>query len=223
MALWITGDTHGFYNEFMTRIAEHGVREGDQIIVCGDFGFVFDHPDNIASLFKLKKEPFMFYFADGNHEGFDRLAQYPEEDWQGGRVHRVADNILHLMRGNIFDIEGQSFFCMGGAYSHDKMYRTEGRTWFKEELPSQEEYDLADKNLAARGMKVDNIVTHTAPFTVIQALRFSLYDQEFLLDSYLDRIRETVEFGHWYFGHFHTDRTFLGKYTVLYDDMIKLS
>ena len=223
MSLWITGDTHGFYDEFMQRIAVNGVAPGDTVIVCGDFGFIFSHPDNVASLIKLKKEPYLFCFADGNHEDFNMLSEYPTADWNGGRVHRVSDNILHLMRGNIFDIMGQSFFVMGCAFSVDKAFRTEGYSWLPQELPSAEEYDLADRSLAARGMKVDNIVTHTAPFSVIRAMGFTTYDEEVRLDSYFDRLKDTVDFGHWYFGHFHHDRTMLGKYTVMMNDMIKLA
>lgn len=58
-------------------------------------------------------------FVDGNHENFDKLYQYPEKDWHGGRVHEIRPNVLHLMRGHVFDIQGHSFFCMGGAMSHD--------------------------------------------------------------------------------------------------------
>lgn len=34
------------------------------------------------------------------------------------------------MRGQVFDIDGTSFFTFGGAYSLDKMYCTEGLLWY---------------------------------------------------------------------------------------------
>lgn len=30
-------------------------------------------------------------------------------EWQGGKVHEIEEGILHLMRGQIFEIEGKTF------------------------------------------------------------------------------------------------------------------
>lgn len=59
--------------------------------------------------------------------------------WNGGRVHEVMPHVLHLMRGQVFDIDGLSIFTMGGASSHDREWRTEGESWWPEELPSDAE------------------------------------------------------------------------------------
>ena len=40
-------------------------------------------------------------------------------EWHGGKVHRVRPHVLHLMRGQIFELEDSRFFTMGGAKSHD--------------------------------------------------------------------------------------------------------
>ena len=71
--------------------------------------------------------------------------------------------MIHLLRGQIYDIQNQSFFTMGGASSHDisggilepddpqfkqkcrrlnqsgALYRVNHHFWWKEELPSEEE------------------------------------------------------------------------------------
>ena len=47
------------------------------------------------------------------------LNALPERLWHGGRIHEVRPHVLHLMRGQVFDIEGYTFFTMGGAASHD--------------------------------------------------------------------------------------------------------
>ena len=48
------------------------------------------------------------------------IAEYPVEEWHGGKVrHIVRDKIILLERGQIFDIEGHSYFTFGGARSHD--------------------------------------------------------------------------------------------------------
>ena len=58
-------------------------------------------------------------FVDGNHENFTRLYNYPVEEWHGGKVHKIRDSVLHLMRGEIFEINDKKIFTFGGAKSHD--------------------------------------------------------------------------------------------------------
>ena len=50
---------------------------------------------------------------------FDRLYQYPVEDWHSGKVHKIRESVLHLMRGQVFEIEEKKIFSFGGASSHD--------------------------------------------------------------------------------------------------------
>ena len=57
--------------------------------------------------------------TDGNHENFDRLYAYPVEMWHGGKVHKIRPSVIHLMRGQIFELEEKKIFTFGGASSHD--------------------------------------------------------------------------------------------------------
>ena len=68
----------------------------------------------------LNKQKWTTLFADGNHECFPRLNSYPVKEWHGGKVHEILPKVLHLMRGEIFELEGKSIFVMGGASSHDR-------------------------------------------------------------------------------------------------------
>lgn len=43
----------------------------------------------------------------------------PKEEWNGGHVHKVRENVIHLMRGEIFHLNGKSVYVFGGARSHD--------------------------------------------------------------------------------------------------------
>ena len=79
-----------------------------------------------ANLKPYTELPFSVLFVDGNHENFDLLNSYPVEIWKGGKVHRVKPNITHLMRGQVFEIEGKTIFTFGGATSIDRDFRTEG-------------------------------------------------------------------------------------------------
>lgn len=46
---------------------------------------------------------------------------------------------MHLMRGQVYDIDGYRIFTMGGAASTDCLYWKEGVNWWQEEMPSEEE------------------------------------------------------------------------------------
>ena len=55
---------------------------------------------------------------------------------------------------------------MGGANSYDKEHRTEGENWWKEEMPSDEEYEKAENNLEKNSFQFDYVITHSAPTSV---------------------------------------------------------
>lgn len=120
--IYATGDTHGnfqrFKPEFFSEQAD--MTRSDHVIICGDFGGVWDGSQKEEqTLDWLERLPFTTLFVDGNHENFDRLAEYPVEEWQGGNVHFIRPHVIHLMRGQVFEIDGYTFFIMGGAQSHD--------------------------------------------------------------------------------------------------------
>ena len=218
----IIGDTHGDRDRF-GKLAEYGEKEwneNDMLIVTGDFGFIFANSDYEREfLDELEKKPYTICFCDGNHEKFPAIYSFPKEKWNGGRVHRIRKNILHLMRGQVFTIEGKKFFTMGGAYSLDKYRRYENLSWWKEELPNNAEYTEAISNLKDNGNCVDYVITHTAPRYIIRMLGFEPSMRDMELTGFFDWIRHDVKFKHWYFGHWHKDRDLEGKYSALYYDM----
>lgn len=64
-------------------------------------------------------------------------------EWNGGLVHEVRPHVLHLMRGEVFDIGGLTVLAMGGAASNDRQYRKEGMSWWPEEMPSEGRWTTA--------------------------------------------------------------------------------
>ena len=89
----------------------------DVVIILGDFGLVWDYSGENKTekywLDWLENKPFTTLFIDGNHDNFDRLDNCPIEQWHGGNVHFIRPSVIHLMRGQIFDIEDKSFFAFG--------------------------------------------------------------------------------------------------------------
>lgn len=226
--IFVTGDTHGSqdFRKLHIFAGEHPeLTLDDYVIIAGDFGAVWDSKLLAAELKPYTELPFTVLFVDGNHENFDLLETFPVEEWHGGKVQKIKPNIIHLMRGQVFEIEGKTIFTFGGATSIDKFMRREGITWWKQELPTYEELDEGIANLKRYGNKVDYIITHSCSERALMypqirnsaTLKLSCPESQML--SYIE---ETTQFTHWYFGHFHIDAEFGGKYTVLFDRVVRI-
>ena len=222
--IYITGEIHGKPDRFLpenTPVVKE-LSNKDYFLIAGDFGFLFrmdekekEHLDDLESL------PFTILFIDGNHENFDALNRYPIEMWHGGKIHRIRKNILHLMRGQVFTIENRTFFTIGGGYSIDKFLRKEGVSWWKEEIPSEEEFEEARKNLKAHDFKVDYIITHAAPEKIMNMI-FPNHAPELKLNLFLQEVMDKTQYAHWYFGHLHQENTYPYNVTQLYENGLVL-
>lgn len=221
--IYITGDTHGEIEPFLNRLAKFDIAPGDTVLVCGDFGFVWGDPYHNAMLKELSEFSYTIAFVDGNHENFEFLNLHPTEQWHGGMIHRIEKNIVHLMRGNIFEIEGKSFFAFGGAYSRDKFRRRKNVSWWEQELPTNEDYRTAAANLEKAEYKVDYVITHQIPQHFIFRLDCSFYPDEHdkELTGYLDWLYDNLLFSRFFSGHWHINRTFDdGRMNILLDDVV---
>ncbi len=221
--VYITGDTHSptDIHKLNTRLfpEQKTLSRQDYIIICGDFGGVWDLGKCDRHWLKwLAAKKFTLLFIDGNHENFDLLNDtFPVVTFCGGQAHKIEDNIYHLMRGEVFTLCGKTFFTMGGAESHDKEYRKAGESWWAAELPSPAEYANAASNLAKHNYTVDFILTHCAP-TGIQREIEPHYPENALTD-FLESLRANAQYKHWYFGHYHTDKALTAKDTVIYNNI----
>ena len=208
--IYVTGDTHGlrdlsrFYSEeFLNKIN----KADNYVIITGDSGITWNDDTmkkciEFYSQFKCK-----FLFIDGNNDNFDILDKLPVSKYCNGNVHKISDNIYHLMRGEIFDIEGISFLAFGGADSWDAPIRycatnrVEGISWWRRECPSKEEFQNAINNLKSRNNKVDVILTHEG---TSECARF-FASCELDVCNMLDYINKTTDYKYWFFGHHHHD------------------
>ena len=128
--IYVTGDTHIpiDINKLNTKNfpQQKNMTKYDFVIVCGDFGGVWNGDNEEKFWLKwLRDKNFTTLFADGNHENFHMLSEYPVEVFGGGKVHKINDSVYHLMRGEVYTLDEKKFFVMGGASSHDKQFRTE--------------------------------------------------------------------------------------------------
>jgi hypothetical protein len=222
--VFVTGDTHGDPN----RLSKNGLKNlkaGDTLIVCGDFGFIWDKSKNEQKILKaLSKREYNICFIDGTHENFDLLNAYPLTTWNGGKVHQISDNIFHLMRGQIFEIDGLKIFTMGGGESSDVDIRRDVNAWSKDEIPTQEELLEGAENLEVAGYDMDVIVTHEPPLKVKSFL--NLNDNEMLrvtaLNAYFEELSEHCNFKKWFFGSLHIDKYISGTHRAIFKDIINI-
>lgn len=214
--IYITGDTHreqdvAKINPDDRFLQGKEMTEDDYLIIVGDFGFIYDGGKGDKFwLDWIESLPWTTCFIDGNHENFDLLNEFPQELWHGGKIHRIRSNIVHLMRGEIFDIEDIKFFCFGGAPSHDAQYRVSNVNWWQEELPTLEEMKHAKEKLDEVNWKVDYVLTHEVyqghPLSSKYETNMNNYGPEYYdLKPFLKEIEEKLDYRVWLHGHYHVD------------------
>lgn len=251
MAIFVTGDTHSDVRRFKSKRFPQGreLTRDDYVIILGDFGLVWEQKESSKERYWLNwlnDKPWTTLFIDGNHCNFDRLNSYPVEEWHGGCVHKIRDNVIHLMRGYVFDIDGQKCFCMGGAPSHDikdgvynsieqipahlvynpyALYRINHLSWWKEEMPSPEEYMRAEMNLALNHNEVDFIFTHEISQNNKRFLGY--YDlkngDDETLAAWFNELHYKVKYRGWYSGHYHVNRSMPDRCRVLYENIEQIN
>ena len=248
MSIFCTGDCHGDFLRFEKEYfqEQENMTRDDTMIITGDFGAIWNgEPQDAKQLDWLETLPFTTLFVCGNHENFDELYAYPVEEWHGGKVHRIRPHVLHLMRGQVFEMEGYTFFTMGGARSVDvwdgilepddpkfelkywamrrmnAVFRVNHYSWWEQELPSDEEYAEARRNLERVNHEVDYIITHCAPDSVQDELSDRKYIHD-KLTAFLEEVKNQTKFHYWLFGHYHDNKNFGDKFVLLYEQIVQV-
>ena len=123
--IYLTGDTHAeFEHRFnMDNFPEQKeMTRDDYVIICGDFGGVWDVGGESKNekhwLDWFESRSYTLLFVDGNHENFDRLNDYSVKEWHGGKIHEIRPHVLHLIRGEIFEIDGKEICTFVGGSSY---------------------------------------------------------------------------------------------------------
>ncbi|NLG92705.1 MAG: hypothetical protein GX485_03965 [Clostridiales bacterium] len=217
--IYITGDTHGEMCRFESRAVKK-LKKGDTLIVCGDFGFLWDGgPKEQKNLRKLGKKKYNLLFLDGTHENFDLLDKYPVTEWNGGLVQNISGNLYHLMRGQVYTIEGKKIFTFGGGESTEKQIRIAAGKWWEREMPSLEEMAVGVKNLSAVGMAVDFIVTHE-PAPRVMTNTVNPPENTNQLEAYFEQLTKQVKFEKWFFGSLHIDRKITYRNYAVFEEVL---
>lgn len=246
--IFVTGDCHGSYNRFSMASfpQQKEMDRQDFVIVCGDFGYWDRSKEQEYWMNWLGQKDFTVLFVDGNHENYDLLAELPVTTWRGGRVQMIRENVIHLLRGQMFTLQGRRFFTFGGAKSHDvtdgileaddpdlrrkvkrlegagALYRINHLSWWKEEMPSEAEYEEGRHCLAEHGWKCDYILSHCAPTGIQAEISCGRFSPDALTD-YLEEIRSQCEYKRWYFGHYHDDMAVDDRHILMYNRLEQIT
>ena len=220
MATFLKGDIHGNLFEIIDFINRFNLGKNDNIIILGDCGIAWrkdkkDLDQNIK-LWNECGNGVKLYFIDGNHENFNILNSLPIENNMG----KIADNIYHLRRGQVYEFENKKILVCGGADSIDKYRRIENFTWWKEETISQETIDDIPAG------HYDYVLTHCCPRSIFEKNRIYLSTLQFLdenkinhsSEDMLEQLKNKITFDHWFFAHYHINRNLDEKFTCLFED-----
>ena len=219
--------------------------KSDFVIILGDFGGIWGNTKEEKYWLKwLDEKPFTTLFIDGNHENFSLLNTYPVVDFYGGKAHKIGNRIYHLMRGYVFNLCGKKFFTFGGASSHDisdgildpkdpdiavkcrelrkrnAFFRIRNISWWEEELPNETEMSRGRDSLKEVNNEVDFVLTHCAPQEVASLLGF--HESDKLTRYFNELILDGLKFTKWYFGHYHDNKAIMGKFIMLYEQIIRI-
>ena len=155
----LIGDSHGNYGFLVQALEAAVTAECDLAISLGDFGFWPQNPQAKGKRFdnKVKKVAqtleIPLWVIDGNHD-------FPGAVRGDGGYRWVTDvdgDFQHVSRGSVRDIDGVRFGFMGGAVSIDRGGRTLDRSYWVEEMVTEDDVERAVEN----GL-VDVWLTHDA-------------------------------------------------------------
>ena len=231
MNWFITGDKHGDFSALFSENPEILANSDNAIIVLGDAGvnYYLDKRDNKIKE-ALNSVGCLWYIVYGNHESRPSRVYVMCHVYDlnvNGWVWYQSEypNIRYFDDYGIYTIHGLKTAIIGGAYSVDKYYRLErGWQWFSDEELNDEE--MNDCMQLMKNHKFDIVLSHTCPLVYEPTdLFLSFIDQSTVskrVEEFLDKIKNSIDWSIWLFGHFHADRIEAPRVEQYYHDIEEL-
>ena len=218
--IYVTGDLHGEIGRFKHRKIKR-LKKGDTLIICGDFGFVYDEDKKEEKALKwLSKRKYNILFVDGAHDRVELLEKYEPCDFGGATARRINDKVYMLLRGNVYTIEDKKIFAFGSGLSESYNIVSDIMSSDAGSLPTKEETENGIKNLASVDNTVDYIVSYDAPISAKTYIGETTNNNG--LNSYLEEIYKLANFKCWYFGRYHKDKAVTRLFKAMYEDVLPM-
>lgn len=220
--IYVTGDTHGDFERFKApEMKKPG--KGDTLIICGDFGFIWNGSKREHSILKkLAEKEYTIAFIDGCHENFDILESFPVTEWNGGKARIIENGIVHMMRGQVYNIENQRIFTFGGGHSQDFDFRRDSANWWEREQPNHSEILEAINNLEEYSNSIDYVITHEPPASLKDCLGVDVF-QRLEVHAFFEDIIKVCSYKKWFFGKCHIDKHIPVKFYAVFNELHKLT
>lgn len=160
MKILLAGDTHAdlFWWDHLIAAAE--ANDCKTIMQLGDFGYLEpgllyrEYLDELSVM--LMEADIDVVFLDGNHENHPLLWRKYKPDPDG--FCTVRDRLRYAPRGHSWMWDGVKCLAVGGAFSIDRADRTKGKSWWPEELTTEDDVVRS----CSHGF-VDVLFSHDAP------------------------------------------------------------
>ena len=107
-------------------------------------------------------------------------------------------------------------------YDHEKMFRINHMSWWREGLPSEDEMEEERRNLASTENKLDFIVTHCGAASSILLYSLGGYKPDILTD-HLEEVRQKTIFKKWFMGHYHDNYAVNDKEIIIYEQIVRIA
>ncbi|MEG2087273.1 MAG: hypothetical protein RR022_03670 [Angelakisella sp.] len=214
--IYVTGDLHGDIGQLQSS-AVRKLKRGDTLIVCGDFGFLWeDSRAERKRLVWLGKRRYHLLFVEGTHDNLDLLREYPTEPWNGGLTRPISGRLRQLVRGELFELEGKRILAMGGGQPDEGAQL--GVNCWQGALPDKDEILAICDRLDSCGWQLDAIISHQAPTNIDACITHRVCEVNFLT-ALMDTIQRKSKFGDWCFGSYHQNRLVPPNYRCLYNQV----
>lgn len=205
----LVGDSHGNFNFFRQVLQRAKDVEADLVIQLGDFGFwpperdsvgrPFPDPDwsfaNLVDISATAEFELPVWAIRGNHDWREEANEYPTE-------LSMDPGLYHCRDGQRIQLGDVTVLFTGGAVSVDYHSRTEGISWWPDEITSDE-----DVAASCEGGPVDLWLTHDSVVVPPNKRKLSFGE---LIDARIDvqnlKMKEIFEavkpklhvHGHWH-------------------------
>lgn len=224
----ITGDLHGdidyrTLNNSNVKKACGGTFP-QYVIVAGDFGVPWSNSESNSQDIYLKKwygkKPYDLVIIPGNHENYDRIEKMPQDIYHGALVYRYSNNIVFVQKNQILTLEDKTFYCFGGADSIDKEYRKPFISWWPQEKATYADFLIMQTRLKIT-KAVDYVISHAGPSSIVKEMFDFSFSTQDSTEHILEYLKGSIAFKHWYFGHYHENKT-IKNFSCLYKRIIPL-